>query len=129
MTEPLRPSASASDHAPAVAPDTAVSGGSDSAVARELHRVLEQVDGVQTLYPAHPVWQNIAGAAHAAVTGETPNPVAVDASGDVVTVKARIGVATGHRAPDVARAAAAAVRAHLEPRRCAVEVAVVHIAG
>lgn len=122
MTEPLRPGDGA-PHLPAVEPAADATAG----LAAELQRVLQAVEGVQSLYPAQPLWQSIAGAAYAAATGEARIPVAVGTSGDIITVKTRLGVNAAHRAADVARSAASAVRSYLHPRTCAVEVIVVQI--
>lgn len=99
------------------------------ALAAELQQIIAAVDGVSALYPAQPLWQSIAGAALAAVTGEPLPPVIVAASGDGLTVKARIGVDRAYPAPEVTRAVAGAIRQHLRPQRCAVEVVVVQIGG
>jgi hypothetical protein len=130
MTEPLRPGDGAPN--PHLAENAAknaadIPGESAAGLAVELRQVLHAVEGVQTLYPAQPLWQGIAGAAYSAATGEARTPVAVSISADAVSVKTRIGVSAGHRAPDVARSAASAVRSYLHPRTCAVEVIVVQI--
>lgn len=122
MTEPLRPGDGA-PNIPAIEPAASATAG----LAAELQRVLQAVEGVQTLYPAQPLWQSIAGAAYSAAIGEARTPVAVGASGDTLTVKTRLGVSAAHSAPDVARSAASAVRSYLHPRTCAVEVIVVQI--
>lgn len=98
-------------------------------LAAELLQIITAVDGVTAVYPAQPLWQSIAGAAVSAVTGEAAPTVAVAASGDSLAVKARIGVGGPRPAPEVARAVAGAIRQHLSPRRCAVEVVVVQIGG
>lgn len=98
-------------------------------LAAELQQIIATVDGVATLYPAQPLWQTIAGAARSAVTGESVPTVAVASNGDALTVKARIGVATDRPAPDVVRAVAGAIRQHLSPRPCTVQVVVVQIGG
>lgn len=120
MTEPMVPPGGASAPMPA---------GTQSleTLAAELQQLVMAVDGVSALYPAHPLWQTIAGAAFSAVTGAPLPPVAVAESGDGVKIKLRLGVGAPHSAPHVARAVASAIRQHLGPRPCAVEVAVVQI--
>lgn len=99
------------------------------ALAAELQQIIAAVDGVSALYPAQPLWQSIPGTALSAVTGEPLPPVAVAGSGDSLTVKTRIGVGRAYPAPEVTRAVAGAIRKHLSPQPCAVEVVVVQIGG
>ncbi|ABM10227.1 hypothetical protein [Arthrobacter sp. Rue61a] len=96
-------------------------------VAKELLGIVQAVAGVVSVYPAQPLWQSIAGAAVAAITGEALPLIGVTVSPDGVAVKARIGVGTVRPAPEVAREAAAAVRQHLHPASAAVEILVVKI--
>ncbi|MFJ4229285.1 hypothetical protein ACIPY0_19410 [Paenarthrobacter nicotinovorans] len=97
------------------------------ALAVELLGVVQAVDGVTTVYPAQPLWQSIAGAAVAAVTGEAQPLIALSRHGDDVAVKARIGVGILRPAPEVAREVAAAVRRHLGNASAVVEILVVKI--
>jgi hypothetical protein len=97
------------------------------ALAEELFLVIQAVEGVAAVYPAQPLWQSIAGAAIAAVTGESLPPVAVSGDADTLAVKVRIGVDAVRPAPKVAREVADAVRRHLLPRAAAVEVYVVKV--
>ncbi|MBP1134452.1 hypothetical protein JOE31_000684 [Arthrobacter sp. PvP023] len=98
-----------------------------------LYEVIRSVDGVTAVYPARPAWQNIAGAALGAATGVQLPPVLVLASaaapGTTAEVRTRIGVSSAHRAPDVCREVAAAVRRHLEPLSVTVDVQVAAISG
>ena len=96
-------------------------------VAAELREVILAVDGVSEVFPARPLWQNIAGAARSAVTGEPLPVVHVEFGGEAVDVMTRVGVSTLRPAPDVARSVAAAVRAHLSPRSATVRVQIVQI--
>ncbi|MGR0161954.1 hypothetical protein [Paenarthrobacter nitroguajacolicus] len=98
-----------------------------SAAAEELLRVIQAVEGVTGVYPSQPLWQSIAGAAIAAVTGESLPLVAISGDADTLAVKVRIGVGTVLPAPKVAREVADAVRKHLLPRASAVEVYVVKV--
>ena len=93
-------------------------------LAAELERVILAVDGVTDVYPARPLWQSIAGAARSAVTGAPPTAIQVEPAGTAAEVRARIGISGVRPAPDVARAVAAAVRAHLSPRTVTVRVQV-----
>ena len=110
--------------------------------ADELYEVIRSVDGVTAVYPARPAWQNIAGAALSAVTGVQLPPVLVlpgaeapgalpgaEAPGTTAEVRTRIGVSSAHRAPDVCRDVAAAVRRHLDPLTVTVDVQVAAISG
>ncbi|KIS26103.1 hypothetical protein TV39_19070 [Arthrobacter sp. SPG23] len=101
--------------------------------ADELYEVIRSVDGVTAVYPARPAWQNIAGAALSAVTGVQLPPVLVlpgaEAPGTTAEVRTRIGVSSAHRAPDVCRDVAAAVRRHLDPLTVTVNVQVAAISG
>lgn len=130
MTEHLEPASSSpwsisrSDASPVAAEPPA---DAPSAVAEELLRVIQAVEGVTAVYPAQPLWQSIAGAAIAAVTGESLPLVAVSGGADPLAVKVRIGVGTVLPAPKVARKVAEAVRNHLLPRPAAVEVFVVKV--
>lgn len=108
-------------------PGSIQSAGASPAVAEELLGVIQGVEGVSAVYPAQPLWQSIAGAAMAAVTGEILPLVSVTGDGDALEVKARIGVGTLRPAPSVAREVAGAVRTHLLPRDAAVEVYVVKV--
>ncbi|KUM35812.1 hypothetical protein [Arthrobacter sp. EpRS71] len=124
MTEHLEPASfSPSETSPVAEPHATA----PSAVAEELLRVIQAVEGVTAVYPAQPLWQSIAGAAIAAVTGESLPLVAVSGDADPLAVKVRIGVGTVLPAPKVARKVAEAVRNHLLPRPAAVEVYVVKV--
>lgn len=97
-------------------------------VAEELLLVIQAVEGVTAVYPAQPLWQSIAGAAMAAVTGETLPLVGINGTAgttDTLVVKARIGVEGSRPAPEVTREAARAIRKHLLPRAAVVEISVV----
>ncbi|MFF2844242.1 hypothetical protein [Paenarthrobacter sp. NPDC057981] len=97
------------------------------ALADELLGVVQAVDGVTTVYPAQPLWQSIAGAAVAAVTGEAQPLIGLSGNGDDVAVRVRIGVGILRPAPEVAREVAAAVRGHLGNASAVVEILVVKI--
>ncbi|MFF1384253.1 hypothetical protein ACFVWT_11885 [Arthrobacter sp. NPDC058288] len=96
-----------------------------------LYEVIRSVDGVIAVYPARPGWQNIAGAALSAVTGVQAAPVLVlpvqDVNGTTAEVRTRIGISSAHRAPEVCREVAAAVRRQLEPLSVTVDVQVAAI--
>ncbi|UOD82896.1 hypothetical protein [Paenarthrobacter ureafaciens] len=97
------------------------------ALAEELLGVVQAVDGVTAVFPAQPLWQSIAGAAAAAVTGEQQPLVGLSGQGEGIGVKVRIGVGIHRPAPEVARDVAAAVRKHLRNASTVVEVLVVKI--
>lgn len=96
-------------------------------LAAELHDAILAVDGVAEVFPARPLWQNIAGAARSAVTGEPLPVVQVEFRGEAVDVLARIGVGTARPAPAVVRSVAAAIRDHLGPRTATVRVQLVQL--
>lgn len=101
--------------------------------ADEVYDVIMAVDGVTAVYPARAGWQNLAGAALGAVTGVQPPAVLVlPAAGDDSTaaeVRTRIGVSSAHRAPDVCRDVASAIRHHCHPLSVTVDVQVAAISG
>lgn len=96
-------------------------------LAAELRDVILDVDGVAEVFPARPLWQNIAGAARSAVTGEPLPVVQVEFDGEAVDVLTRIGVNTARPAPAVVRSVAAAIREHLGPRTATVRVQLVQV--
>lgn len=96
-------------------------------LAAELQDLIMAVDGVTEIYPARPHWQTIAGTARAAVTGAPLPAVHADLAGAGAEVRTRIGIGGVRPAPDVARAVAAAVRAHLSPRTVTVRVQIAQI--
>ncbi|BCW60777.1 hypothetical protein [Arthrobacter sp. StoSoilB20] len=96
-------------------------------LAEELLGVVQAVDGVHAVYPAQPLWQSIAGAAIAAVTGEALPLIGLAETAGVLAVKVRIGVDASRPAPVVTREAAAAIRQHLLPRAAVVEISVVKL--
>jgi len=105
-------------------------------LAGELLGIVQAVDGVHSVYPAQPLWQSIAGAAMAAVTGEALPLIALNGPGgpggpggpaDMLTVKVRIGVEGSRPAPEVTREAAGAIRKYLHPRTAVVEISVVKL--
>lgn len=96
-------------------------------LAAELRDVILAVDGVSDVFPARPLWQNIAGAARSAATGEPLPVVHVEVGGEAVDVMTRVGVSTVRPAPEVARSVAAAVRGHISPRTATVRVQVVQV--
>ncbi|BCW42402.1 MULTISPECIES: hypothetical protein [unclassified Paenarthrobacter] len=97
------------------------------ALADELLGIVQAVEGVSAVYPAQPLWQSIAGAAVAAVTGEQLPLISLAGEDGVVAVKARIGVGSLLPAPQVAREVAAAIRRHLGNVPAVVEVLVAKI--
>ncbi|WP_426005211.1 hypothetical protein ACPFL9_00865 [Paenarthrobacter sp. NyZ202] len=99
------------------------------ALADQLMRIAQAVDGVSALFPARPLWQSVAGVALQAITGEALPLVALTESPGGVSVKVRIGVEAAHSAPAVARRVAQAIRSHLHEPAAAVEVSVVKIGG
>jgi len=123
MTEQLEPVGMA----PAPTTQPAAANHARSSVAEDLLPVIQGVGGVAAVYQAQPLWQSIAGAAIAAVTGESLPLVAVTEGAENVAVKVRIGVDTALPAPKVAREVADAIRKHLFPRPAAVEVYVVKL--
>jgi len=88
------------------------------ALADELLGIVQAVEGVSAVYPAQPLWQSIAGAAVAAVTGEQLPLISLAGEDGVVAVKARIGVGSLLPAPQVAREVAA--RSQIV-QRCAID--------
>ncbi|GAA3269524.1 hypothetical protein [Paenarthrobacter aurescens] len=119
MTESLDPASSS--------PSVALPAPAASDLAEELLGVIQAVDGVTAVYPAQPLWQSIAGAAVAVITGESMPLIAVTDHPHEPVVKARIGVGTLRPAPQVAREVAQAVRSHLLPRVAVVEVYIVKV--
>lgn len=112
------------------AANTSPAGGSAAAsttLAEELLVLVQAVEGVHSVYPAQPLWQSIAGAALAAVTGETLPLIGLAGTADTLAVKVRIGVDASRPAPAVTREAAAAIRRHLLPRAAVVEISVVKL--
>ncbi|TVU60173.1 hypothetical protein FQP90_17450 [Paenarthrobacter nitroguajacolicus] len=112
------------------AANTSPVGGSaavSTALAEELLGLVQAVEGVHSVYPAQPLWQSIAGAALAAVTGEKLPLIGLVETGDTLAVKVRIGVSASHPAPAVTRKAAGAIRRHLLPRAAVVEISVVQL--
>ncbi|MET4542236.1 hypothetical protein ABIE37_004041 [Arthrobacter bambusae] len=103
------------------------SAGASTDLAEELLGLVQAVDGVHSVYPAQPLWQSIAGAALAAVTGETLPLIGLTETAEVLAVKVRIGVNASRPAPAVTREAAGAIRRHLLPRAAAVEISVVKL--
>lgn len=118
---------------PVTAPTTAPTASAIPApatvtvLAEELLGVVQAVDGVHAVYPAQPLWQSIAGAAIAAVTGEALPLIGLAETAGVLAVKVRIGVDGSRPAPVVTREAAAAIRQHLLPRAAVVEISVVKL--
>ncbi|MEO3941212.1 hypothetical protein V3C41_09045 [Paenarthrobacter nicotinovorans] len=118
---------------PVTAPTTAPTASAIPApatvtvLAEELLGVVQAVDGVHAVYPAQPLWQSIAGAAIAAVTGEALPLIGLAETAGVLAVKVRIGVDASRPAPAVTREAAAAIRQHLLPRAAVVEISVVKL--
>ncbi|MEV7663849.1 hypothetical protein [Paenarthrobacter sp. NPDC089316] len=100
---------------------------SSPTLADELLGIVQAVDGVTAVYPAQPLWQSIAGAAVAAMTGEALPLIGLSEQAGGMAVKVRIGVGIFRPAPEVAREAAAAVRRHLGNPAAVVEVLVVRI--
>ncbi|WP_238324994.1 hypothetical protein [Paenarthrobacter nicotinovorans] len=131
-----RPAAGQESHkaaGPVTAPTTAPTASAIPApatvtvLAEELLGVVQAVDGVHAVYPAQPLWQSIAGAAIAAVTGEALPLIGLAETAEVLAVKVRIGVDASRPAPVVTREAAAAIRQHLLPRAAVVEISVVKL--
>jgi len=96
-------------------------------LADELLGVVQAVEGVSAVYPAQPLWQSVAGAAVAAVTGEQLPLINLTEQDGTLAIKARIGVGSPLPAPKVAREAAAAIRRHLGNVPAVVEVLVAKI--
>jgi len=80
--------------------------------AERLHRLILDIPGVTTLYPADPPWQPAATGTADTLTGTSPpDPsVAVRTTAGATSVHVRVGVDTTRPAPETARQVAAAIR-------------------